>query len=85
MKQDFAKSVSKGIIKSFGLVFDDIGTSAVYIQTVIFALIRPTLDYVMGTLTTNFVQFCKLRSYKLQGNVTRGETEPGMPFIHDAG
>lgn len=44
----------KGIIKSFGLVFGDIGTSPIYTLTVIFALTRPTLDNVMGILSMVF-------------------------------
>jgi len=54
MKQDPAESVTKGIIKSFGLVFGDIGTSPIYTLTVIFALTRPTPDNVLGILSLVF-------------------------------
>jgi len=54
MKQDPAESITKGIIKSFGLVFGDIGTSPIYTLTVIFALTRPTPDNVMGILSLVF-------------------------------
>ncbi len=35
-------SPAKGIIKSLGLVFGDIGTSPIYTLTVIFLLTKPT-------------------------------------------
>lgn len=54
MKQDPADSFVKGVIKSFGLVFGDIGTSPIYTLTVIFALTRPTPDNVMGILSLVF-------------------------------
>jgi len=54
MKQDPAESYWKGVIKSFGLVFGDIGTSPIYTLTVIFALTRPTPDNVMGILSLVF-------------------------------
>ncbi len=41
----------KGIIKSFGLVFGDIGTSPIYTLTVIFLLTTPTPTHVMGILS----------------------------------
>jgi len=41
----------KGIIKSLGLVFGDIGTSPIYTLTVIFLLTRPTEDHVIGVLS----------------------------------
>jgi KUP system potassium uptake protein len=41
----------KAIIKSLGLVFGDIGTSPIYTLTVIFLLLRPTIDNVMGVLS----------------------------------
>ncbi|MBI4687126.1 MAG: KUP/HAK/KT family potassium transporter, partial [Nitrospirae bacterium] len=41
----------KGIIKSLGLVFGDIGTSPIYTLTVIFLLTKPTEDNVMGVLS----------------------------------
>jgi len=53
-KQEGRDSFWKGIIKSFGLVFGDIGTSPIYTLTVIFALTSPTLDNVMGILSLVF-------------------------------
>jgi KUP system potassium uptake protein len=48
------ESLWGGIIKSFGLVFGDIGTSPIYTLTVIFALTKPTPDNVMGILSLVF-------------------------------
>ncbi len=45
------ESPVKGIIKSLGLVFGDIGTSPIYTLTVIFLLTRPTPDHVIGVLS----------------------------------
>ncbi len=45
---------SKGIIKSFGLVFGDIGTSPIYTVTVIFLLTPPTEENVIGVLSLIF-------------------------------
>jgi len=42
---------AKGIIKSLGLVFGDIGTSPIYTLTVIFLLLKPTYDNVIGVLS----------------------------------
>lgn len=39
------------IIKSFGLVFGDIGTSPIYTFTVIFLLTKPTEDNIVGILS----------------------------------
>ena len=44
----------KGIVKSLGLVFGDIGTSPIYTLTVIFALTKPTPENVMGILSLVF-------------------------------
>ncbi len=44
-------SPAKGIIRSLGLVFGDIGTSPIYTLTVIFLLTRPTADNVVGVLS----------------------------------
>ncbi len=41
----------KGIIRSLGLVFGDIGTSPIYTLTVIFLLTRPTAAHIMGVLS----------------------------------
>jgi len=45
------ESPVKGIIKSFGLVFGDIGTSPIYTLTVIFLLTRPNGANVIGVLS----------------------------------
>ncbi len=45
------KETFKGIIKSLGLVFGDIGTSPIYTLAVIFLLTRPTQAHVMGILS----------------------------------
>jgi KUP system potassium uptake protein len=42
---------ARAIIKSLGLVFGDIGTSPIYTLTVIFLLLEPTVDNVMGVLS----------------------------------
>ena len=42
---------TKSVIKSLGLVFGDIGTSPIYTLTVIFLLMKPTTDNVMGVLS----------------------------------
>lgn len=42
---------ARAIIKSLGLVFGDIGTSPIYTLTVIFLLLKPTVDNVMGVLS----------------------------------
>ncbi len=44
-------SVAKGVIKSLGLVFGDIGTSPIYTLTVIFLLTKPTEHNVIGVLS----------------------------------
>jgi KUP system potassium uptake protein len=41
----------RDIVKSLGLVFGDIGTSPIYTLTVIFLLLKPTTDNVMGVLS----------------------------------
>ena len=45
------ESPIKGIVKSFGLVFGDIGTSPIYTLTVIFLLTKPTEAHVIGVLS----------------------------------
>ena len=45
------ESALKGIIKSMGLVFGDIGTSPIYTITVIFLLTKPTADNITGVLS----------------------------------
>ncbi|EKD59360.1 MAG: hypothetical protein ACD_55C00052G0001, partial [uncultured bacterium] len=54
MKQTAAAPLWKDVVKSFGLVFGDIGTSPIYTLTVIFALTKPTYDNVMGILSLVF-------------------------------
>lgn len=41
----------KGIVKSMGLVFGDIGTSPIYTLTVIFLLVEPTFPNIIGVLS----------------------------------
>jgi KUP system potassium uptake protein len=45
------ESPLKGITKSLGLVFGDIGTSPIYTLTVIFLLTRPSETHVIGVLS----------------------------------
>ena len=45
------ESPLRGIIKSLGLVFGDIGTSPIYTLTVVFLLLTPTHDNVIGVLS----------------------------------
>ena len=45
------KGTTKGIIKSLGLVFGDIGTSPIYTLTVIFLTLKPTEPNVLGVLS----------------------------------
>jgi KUP system potassium uptake protein len=45
------ESEIKGIIKSLGLVFGDIGTSPIYTLTVVFLLLPPTPANVLGVLS----------------------------------
>ena len=40
-----------GIIKALGLVFGDIGTSPIYTLTVVFLLLKPTHDTILGVLS----------------------------------
>ncbi len=52
-KNDLQKSASpergiSGIVKALGLVFGDIGTSPIYTVTVIFLLLKPTYDNILG-------------------------------------
>ncbi len=41
----------KGIIKALGLVFGDIGTSPIYTVTVVFLLLQPTADNILGIMS----------------------------------
>ncbi|OGI01610.1 MAG: potassium transporter Kup [Candidatus Melainabacteria bacterium GWF2_37_15] len=49
-----AKHDIEKIIKSFGLVFGDIGTSPIYTITVVFLLLKPTIPNIMGVLSLVF-------------------------------
>jgi KUP system potassium uptake protein len=40
-----------GIVKALGLVFGDIGTSPIYTVTVVFLLLKPTHDNILGVLS----------------------------------
>lgn len=44
----------KGVIRSLGLVFGDIGTSPIYTLTVIFLLTKPTVINIIGVLSLIF-------------------------------
>ncbi len=44
-------SLPRGILKSLGLVFGDIGTSPIYTITVVFFLLKPTEENVLGVLS----------------------------------
>lgn len=50
----FSKENISKVIKSFGLVFGDIGTSPIYTLTVIFLLTKPTLPHIIGVLSLIF-------------------------------
>lgn len=50
-KEGDFKTHCKDIIKSLGVVFGDIGTSPIYTLSVIFLLIPPTLDNILGVLS----------------------------------
>ncbi len=41
----------KGIIKALGLVFGDIGTSPIYTVTVVFLLLQPTTENIVGVMS----------------------------------
>lgn len=43
-----------GVIKAFGLVFGDIGTSPIYTLTVAFLILEPTYENVLGVLSLIF-------------------------------
>ena len=45
------ESPIKGIIKSLGLVFGDIGTSPIYTLTVVFLILRPDVNNILGVLS----------------------------------
>jgi KUP system potassium uptake protein len=45
------KEEAKDVIRSFGLVFGDIGTSPIYTLTVIFLTIPPDADHIMGIVS----------------------------------
>lgn len=45
------ESTAKGVIKSLGLVFGDIGTSPIYTLTVIFLLTQPSELHIIGVLS----------------------------------
>ncbi len=47
----FDREILRGIVKSLGLVFGDIGTSPIYTLTVIFLLTKPTEAHVIGILS----------------------------------
>ena len=46
-----SESSVKGVVRSLGLVFGDIGTSPIYTLSVIFLLTKPSADHVIGVLS----------------------------------
>ncbi len=44
----------KGIVHSLGLVFGDIGTSPIYTMTVVFLLLKPSYENILGVLSLIF-------------------------------
>ncbi len=44
-------NTTSGIVKALGLVFGDIGTSPIYTVTVVFLLLKPTHDNILGVLS----------------------------------
>jgi KUP system potassium uptake protein len=44
-------SQAKGILRSLGLVFGDIGTSPIYTIAVVFVVLKPTYDNILGVLS----------------------------------
>lgn len=54
MKKNDTITSIKEVVRAMGIVFGDIGTSPIYTFTIIFFLIRPTLDNIMGVLSLIF-------------------------------
>ncbi|MHB8138373.1 MAG: KUP/HAK/KT family potassium transporter [Smithellaceae bacterium] len=54
MNNNIHDSFFRGIIRSMGIVFGDIGTSPIYTLTVVFALTPRTMDSVLGILSLVF-------------------------------
>jgi len=48
------KSSLKEVVRAMGIVFGDIGTSPIYTLTIIFFLIPPTQENIMGVLSIIF-------------------------------
>jgi len=46
-----SESSVKGVIRSLGLVFGDIGTSPIYTLRVIFLLTKPSAEHMIGVLS----------------------------------
>jgi len=75
------ESYFDGVIKAFGLVFGDIGTSPIYTLTVIFLLLKPTEENVIGVLSLRYSgllqSLSRLNTYGLRmGLSKKGEGEP---------
>lgn len=51
MKSVSRGNTTSGIVKALGLVFGDIGTSPIYTVTVVFLLLKPTHDNILGVLS----------------------------------
>ncbi len=54
------ESFTKGVVKSLGLVFGDIGTSPIYTLSVVFALTKPTEGNIAGILSLIVWTLCIL-------------------------
>ncbi|MCX7858224.1 MAG: KUP/HAK/KT family potassium transporter [Deltaproteobacteria bacterium] len=51
MKLENLKAEAQDIIRALGLVFGDIGTSPIYTLTVVFLLLKPTPENILGVLS----------------------------------
>lgn len=51
MKPASGENKISGVVKALGLVFGDIGTSPIYTLTVVFLLLKPTNDNILGVLS----------------------------------
>ena len=77
-----------GAIKSLGLVFGDIGTSPIYILSVLFLLTRPTPEHVIGVLSRglNFKSRGRVvhpRDTKQELRINHESIAVEEPYLHD--
>ena len=54
MKKDKSTTSVKEVVRAMGIVFGDIGTSPIYTLTIIFFLITPTIQNILGVLSLIF-------------------------------